>query len=150
MKDPKKLEKGQLLKPLQSKVKSSSSLKMLPKRNISLGKINSNNHYASPYQKKSVSSDKNKAVTAFLTKTGRSSSTDNIKLNTIDTKMKTKNSVISTNIMKFQNTMPFKSTPTSPSSRKMSKPDIKIAKNDNILTIRKKKLEALKDKASKK
>ena len=95
---------------------------MLPKRNISLGKINQNNHYASPYQKKSYSTDKNKAATAFLARTGRSSSTDNIKLNTVDNRTKTKDSVVSTNIIKFQNATAFKSTPSSPSHQKISRP----------------------------
>ena len=79
-------------------------------------------------------------MTTFLTKTGRSSSTDHLKLNTIDTRTRTKDSVVTTNIIKFQNTMAFKSTPSSPSHRKMSKPEVKVSKNDNILTIRKKKL----------
>ena len=64
------------------KVKANGSSRSLPKRNSSLTKI-PDNHYNSPYQKKAQSSDKSKAVTAFLTKAGRSSSTDNMKVKTI-------------------------------------------------------------------
>lgn len=44
-------------------------------------------------------------------------------------------------ILKFQNTASYKSTPNSPSSsKKITRTGIQITKNDNILSIRKKKL----------
>ena len=67
---------------MEIRPKESNSTKSINKRNSSLTKI-TDNHYTSPYHKKASSTDKSKAVTAFLTKAGRSSSTDNIKMKTI-------------------------------------------------------------------
>ena len=115
----------------------------MTKRNNSLTRIN-NPHYTSPYEKKSASTDKNKAVTAFLAKTGRSTSLDNMKLKVKNNDGKLKEAIISNQMLKFQNSIPYHSTPNSPSSRKVPRPEIKVTKADNILTIRKKKLDALK------
>ena len=52
--------------------------------------------------------------------------------------------------MQFPKTIPYKSTPNSPTSKKVPRPEIKVTKTDNILTIRKKKLDALKEKVTKK
>ena len=142
-----------IFKPIELKIKESTSTKSLTKRNSSFSKATHQNHYASPYQKKGTSSDKAKAVTTFLAKTGRSSSTDNMKLKqmTIEpVRMKTKDTLLTPQVMKFQNTIPYKSTPSSPTSKKQPRPEIKITKGDNILTIRKKKLDALKEKMVKK
>lgn len=54
-----------------------------------------------------------------------------------------------TQVLKFQTT-PIKSSPVSPSAKKTPRPEIKVTQNDNIMTIRKKKLEALKEKTSRK
>ena len=66
--------------------------------------------------------------------------------------MKTKDSGIVSQgqVIQFPKTIPYKSTPSSPSSKKMPRSDIKVSKGDNIMTIRKKKLDALKEKAIKK
>ena len=72
-----------------------------------------------------------------------------MKVKTIESKVRTKTkdstAVVShTNVMQFPKTIPYKSTPNSPTSKKVPRPEIKLTKNDNILTIRKKKLDALK------
>ena len=43
-----------------------------------------------------------------------------------------------------------KTTPNSPSSKRVIKQNFELVKNDNILSIRKKKLEVLKERAHKK
>jgi hypothetical protein len=63
-----------LFKPSQPRVKASISTKTLPGRNSSLERINQN-HYASPYKKKALSTDKNKATTAILSKPTHRNST---------------------------------------------------------------------------
>ena len=66
--------------------------------------------------------------------------------------MKTKDSAVvsQAQVMHFPKTIPYKSTPSSPTSKKVPRADIKVSKTDNIMTIRKKKLDALKEKAVKK
>ena len=66
--------------------------------------------------------------------------------------MKTKDSAIASQaqVVQFPKTIPYKSTPSSPTSKKVLRADIKVSKTDNIMTIRKKKLDALKEKAIKK
>jgi|JI6StandDraft_1071083.scaffolds.fasta_scaffold680121_1 hypothetical protein len=73
-----------------------------------------------------------------------------MKIKNFEAAKKSRDSILTTQLFKFQNTPPYKSTPISPSGRKTPRPEIKVTKTDNILTIRKKKLEALKEKISRK
>jgi hypothetical protein len=103
-------------------IKGSESTRSLPKKSTSLGRIKDQNQFVSPYRKKSVSIEKTKTVPAFLTRTGRSSSTDNIKSKQAEVRTKTKDSGVSTQMIQFQNAIPYRSTPNSPTSKRTSRP----------------------------
>ena len=129
-----------------------SSLKNLPVRNISFSK-NDPSHYASPYKKKSLSTEKNKAIStaALSNHTKINSSTEHMQIKHFEERKKIKETILATQQLRFQNTASaYRSTPLSPSGRNTPRPEIKVTKTDNILTIRKKKLEALKEKTNRK
>ena len=133
------------------KHKDSKSTGTLPKKNSSMTKVGP--MQGSPYRRKSLPNEKKKPVGTEVTVTrpsGRTRSIENLKTRGFEDP-RIKESLLKIQTMRFDGVQQPRTTPNSPSGgRSGSKQCIEITQQDNIISIRRKKLEMLKLKTARK